>query len=50
VLVDRGAAHQPLVELELADGVEELPGGGHDLGADPVAGQEDDALRHGAGW
>jgi hypothetical protein len=50
VLVDRRATHEPLVELELADGVEERPGGGHDLGAYAVAGQEDDpwSLRHGA--
>ena len=39
--VDRAAAHQPLVELELAERLEQLAGGGDDLGADPVAGQDD---------
>ena len=41
VRVDRGAADQALVELELAERLEQPPGGGDDLGADPVAGQED---------
>ena len=39
--VDRAAAHQPLVELELAQRLEQPPRGGDDLGPDPVAGQED---------
>ena len=42
VRVDRGAADQPLVELEVAQLAEHLLGRGHDLGADPVAGQGDD--------
>ena len=41
VLVDRDAADQPLVELELAERLEQLAGGADDLGADPVAGQDD---------
>ena len=41
--VDRGAADEVLVEVELADRVEHAPRRGDDLGADPVAGQEDDA-------
>ena len=39
VRVDRAAAHQALVVGELAEGVEQLAGGGDDLGADPVAGR-----------
>ena len=39
--VDRGAAHQPLVELELAERLQQLLRGGDDLGADPVAGEDD---------
>ena len=39
--VDRAAADQPLVELELAERVEQRCGGADDLRADPVAGQED---------
>ena len=42
VRVDRAAAHQALVELELAQRLEQLRVGGDDLGADPVAGQDDD--------
>ena len=47
--VDRAAAHEALVVVELAQGVEDLAGGGDDLGADPVTGQDDDVggLRHG---
>ena len=41
VLVDRDAADQALVELELAQGLEQAAGGADDLGADPVAGQDD---------
>ena len=41
--VDRGAAEQVLLELELdADRVEDLDRRRRDLGADPVAGQGDD--------
>ena len=39
--VDRAAADQALVELELAQRLQQLPRGGDDLGADPVAGQDD---------
>ena len=39
--VDRAAAHQPLVELELAQRGEQLGRGSDDLGADPVAGEDD---------
>ena len=38
--VDRGAADQLLVELEIAERLEHPPRGGDDLGPDPVAGQE----------
>ena len=41
VRVDRAAADQALVELELAERLEQLRRGGDDLGADPVAGQDD---------
>ena len=41
--VDRGAADQLLVELEAAERVEDATGGGDDLGADAVAGEDDDA-------
>ena len=44
VLVDRAAAHQPLVVAELAERVEHFAGGADDLGTDPVSG-EDDYLR-----
>ncbi len=47
--VDRSSAHEPLVELELTDRVEELARRGHDLGPDAVTGQEDDSLGHGGG-
>ena len=41
--VDRGAAEEVLVEAPvLGDRAQELERGGHDLGADPVAGQGDD--------
>jgi len=39
--VDRGAADQVLVELELAEGFEQFARGGDDLRADPVAGKHD---------
>ena len=39
--VDRAAAHQLLVELELAERLEQAARGADDLGADPVAGQQD---------
>ena len=42
--VDRAAAEQALVELELAEGLEQASRGGDDLGADPVSGQEDYAF------
>ena len=45
VLVDRAAAHQPLVELELAERLEQGACGADDLRADPVAGQDDYAGR-----
>ena len=45
--VDRGAADQVLVELEVADGVEHPDRGRDDLGADAVSGQGDYALGHG---
>ena len=40
--VDRGAAEQLLVVLELAEGVEHPDRGPHDLGADAVSGEGDD--------
>ena len=43
--VDRRAAERMLVVVERADGVEHPGGGGEDLGADPVAGKQDDS-RH----
>ena len=43
--VDRAAAHQLLVELELAQRLEQAARGADDLGADPVAGQQDYAGR-----
>jgi hypothetical protein len=51
VSVDRAAAEQVLAELELAQGFEQPLRGGDDLGADPVAGEDDylRALAHGAG-
>ena len=45
VLVDREPADQALVELELAQRLEQEAGGGDDLGTDPVAGQDDYAGR-----
>jgi hypothetical protein len=47
--VDRGAAERVLFVAEVADGVEDRQGGREDLGADPVAGQGDDAVGHGGG-
>jgi hypothetical protein len=49
VFVDRRPAHEPLVEIEVVDRGEQLPCRGHDLRADPVAGEENDSFRHGAG-
>ena len=51
VLVDRDPADQALVELELAERLEQGAGGADDLGADPVAGQDDYArgVAHRAG-
>ena len=46
MLVDRGAADEVLRELELANRLEELAGGRDDLGADSVAGEQDDARAH----
>ena len=43
--VDRDAAEQPLVELELAQGPQQLPRGSNDFRADPVTGQDNYA-----GW
>ncbi len=45
VLVDRRPADQALVELELAERLEQGARGADDLGADPVAGQDDYAGR-----
>ena len=42
VLVDRGAADQVLVDLEVAEVGEHADGRGADLRADPVAGQQHD--------
>jgi len=48
--VDRRPAEDVLLDLELADGAQDLERRGHDLGADPVAGQRDDPGRgHGGG-
>jgi hypothetical protein len=47
--VDRRAAQEPLVEVELVESPEQLPRRGHDLGPDAVTGQEDDSLGHGGG-
>ena len=47
--VDRAAADQALVELELAQRLQQLAGGGDDLRADPVAGQDDYAGRRSRG-
>ena len=44
--VDRGAAEGVLLELEVADGAQQLERRRHDLGADPVSGQRDDAVCH----
>ena len=41
-LVDRGSADQLLVVAEAAQGVENAPRGGHDLGTDAVPGEDDD--------
>ena len=41
MLVDRDPADQALVELELAEGLEQEACGADDLGADSVAGQDD---------
>ena len=41
VLVDRAAADQVLAELAAAEDLEQLAGRGDDLGADPVAGEQD---------
>ena len=46
--VDRRASERLLIELEVADAGEQLAGGGHDLGADPVARERDDLRWHGA--
>ncbi len=45
--VDRRAAEQMLLELEVADRGQDPLGRGHDLRSDPVPGKGDDALRHG---
>ena len=42
--VDRGAAEDVLLVVEVADGIQDLESRGHDLGADPVAGQGDDVV------
>jgi hypothetical protein len=47
--VDRCTADEPLIEFELSRGLEHLARRAHDLGTDPVAGQEDDARRAHAG-
>ncbi len=47
MLVDRGAAHQALVQLEVAEPVEHLRGRRQDLGPDTVAGKGDDVRGHG---
>ena len=46
--VDRRPSQRLLLELEVADAREQLAGGGHDLGADPVARERDDVRWHGA--
>ena len=50
VRVDRGAAEEVLLELEVrAQPPQQLERRREDLRADPVAGQRDDAVRHGGG-
>jgi hypothetical protein len=43
--VDRGAAEQPLVELELAESIQKPPGGADYFRTDPVS-REDDYARY----
>ena len=51
-LTERSAAYRIRLERQLApesarDGFEHEPGRGHDLGADAVAGQQNDRVTHG---
>ena len=43
--VDRRSADEVLLHLEAAKPVEQLAGRGHDLGADAIAREGDDAMR-----
>ena len=49
VCVDRCATDELFLGVKVADRGEQLPGGSHDLGADAITGQEDDARSHGGG-
>ena len=45
-IVTRRGVERVLLEVEVADGAQQLERRGHDLRPDPVAGERDDAVRH----